>query len=460
MAALLASLLLGVTSAGASEACAAGNGAATSGACAAPLAETGNEEHSLAQLRLAKAGSGRRLGETPPPPTTKEPFKILFTGNSFTYGPPPYDRPDQLALNNLPRLFKLVAESLGKPVIQEEDTIGGCTLLTHLPSRNPEACSDPVPCEKVDHVRFPRVNDSAQCTMPPGINPTKQEYHPCPQTLMRQRHGAWDVIVVQDISYALYVKGVRETYTNPAIKEFAQVARSLGTRQGKTPLIALYMPWAYLNGQLSTAPPGIKAGCFPIGDPAVLAVQDPNWREKTKTFACQGYANAQGAASSMAHGGDVLVPAGLAWQMARGADGDIPAECKKLVDKEYGMKPPLNLSLPLAPSDPSLAMWSGEERGKELYRDKGPNYTSSKYCRPEAENCHVDHHASAEGMYLNALVFFATLFKQSPKGAAIPDGQTVDGMVMPTVSKKVAEALQQIAHDTVMGHMDTWWAGR
>ena len=43
-------------------------------------------------------------------------LNVLFVGNSFTYGPPPYDRADQLVLNNLPRLFKLVATSLNQTV--------------------------------------------------------------------------------------------------------------------------------------------------------------------------------------------------------------------------------------------------------------------------------------------------------------------------------------------------------
>ena len=54
------------------------------------------------------------------------PPRVLFVGNSFTYGPPPYDRTNQSQLNNLPRLFELVANSLGHNVHVAEDTIGGC----------------------------------------------------------------------------------------------------------------------------------------------------------------------------------------------------------------------------------------------------------------------------------------------------------------------------------------------
>lgn len=60
-------------------------------------------------------------------------------------------------------------------------------------------------------------------------------------------------------------------------------------------------------------------------------------------------------------------------------------------------------------------------------------------------------------MYLNALVFYATLFESSPIGAGVPSGQIVDGMTLPTISQEDAEALQHIAHDTVLGNLDAWW---
>jgi hypothetical protein len=44
---------------------------------------------------------------------------------------------DQGPLNNLPRLFALVAQSLGNPVETAEDTVGGCTAWAHRPSACP-----------------------------------------------------------------------------------------------------------------------------------------------------------------------------------------------------------------------------------------------------------------------------------------------------------------------------------
>ena len=44
------------------------------------------------------------------------PLRILFIGNSFTYGPPPYDREDRLQLNNLPRMFKVRADACVRSV--------------------------------------------------------------------------------------------------------------------------------------------------------------------------------------------------------------------------------------------------------------------------------------------------------------------------------------------------------
>lgn len=379
------------------------------------------------------------------------PLKILFVGNSFIYGPPPADREDQTSLNNLPRLFKFIAESLGKEVIQEEDTIGGCPLERHLPSMNPEACVDATRCSPVE--TFPRVNASDRCTMPQGITPTKPTYSPCPQKLLRQPHGAWDVIAVNDHSWSLPVSEIRRKYVHPAIQELAEVAELMAveSRQHK-PLLAFYMTWAYLNGWLRTTPPSGKAGCWVKGDPVDLTYLSPGrWHEKVKDFACQGYAIAQGAASTFGKGLDVLVPAGLAWQAARGSPA-VDRSCKAEVDAEYDMQPPLKLPLPA--SKKRFARWQDERRGSLLYLDKGPDYVSKYSTSPDI---HVDNHASALGMYLNALVFYATLFESSPIGAGVPNGQVVDGMTLPTISQEDADALQQLAHDTVMGNLDVWW---
>ena len=101
-----------------------------------------------------------------------------------------------------------------------------------------------------------------------------------------------------------------------------------------------------------------------------------------------------------------------------------------------------------------------EASAQLLFRDKGPDYDSG-YCD---NGCTIDHHASALGMYLNALIFFATLFETSPIGAAAPNGQTMSGaygsVTLPTISDQDdIAALQQIAHDTVMPYLDAWWAG-
>ena len=65
-----------------------------------------------------------------PPVPPGRTIRLLFSGNSFTYGPPAYQSglgADQGPLTNLPRIFTLVAHSLGTPVSTAEDTIGGCT---------------------------------------------------------------------------------------------------------------------------------------------------------------------------------------------------------------------------------------------------------------------------------------------------------------------------------------------
>ena len=94
----------------------------------------------------------------------------------------------------------------------------------------------------------------------------------------------------------------------------------------------------------------------------------------------------------------------------------------------------------------------------------GEGYVS-KYCN----GCHVDHHASVLGMYLNACILYATLFGRSPVGAATPAGQVADGLELPgddairgdgvvgALTKTEARALQQIAADVVLEDRDQYW---
>jgi len=412
-------------------------------AAAAGAAEEGTSAASMAAWR---SGAEHRWDLNP-----DEPLKILFVGNSFTYGPNPHSYDGQIQpLNNLPRMFKFVAESMGHQVIQEEDTLGGCTLHAHRPSQNPEACTDERFCQPIE---LPRVNRSLECTGPAGITSMNKNSSFCPQRLLRSDYGTWDVIVLQDHSALPTIEAARRTMYYPALREYAAVAKRLNGRSRKRkPLIALYMSWSYYNGGLQLGKG--KTGCWPTRQSRLAYISRGSYRQKMQNSACQGYSLASAAASGLRFGGDVLVPAGLAWQVARGSPA-IPRGCRRAIDEEYGGYPQFgDLDLPLRARNESAVRWRGED-GMHLFRDKGPKYRS-KYC----VDCTIDHHASAAGMYLNALVFYATLFKRSPLGVAVPDGVTVvDGLVLPKVSLEDAEALQQIAHDVVMGNMDTWWKG-
>lgn len=423
-----------------------------------------------------------------PPPTSSPspplplppPYRILFVGNSFTYGPPPFDRPNQSELTNLPRLFKLVAESLGRPVLIGEDTLGGCTLWTHRPSANPEACDSTAVGATCQLVDVARVNRSAGCTVPAGIAIASPTYHPCPQTLMRQPLGAWDAVVVQDQSALPTVRAARDQMLLPAVASFARAVGHIGRRGGiggTRPRLVSYVTWAYLDGSStgvpsrlhpagnSNCPAGTKAGCFPFNTLTSLAQQHGTCHEytaRTQSVPCMSYALARGYAETLAHGADAIVPAGLAWLAARGAP-PLPAELRAAIDAEYadGAGPLARLPLPIPPSNASDARWSTPASAQALYRDKGPDYVS-KYCSlaNSTRDCHVDHHPSATGMYLNALVFYATLFNASPVGAAWPDGtQVVDGMRMPAVGAAEARSLQRIARDVVLPHRRIWWGG-
>lgn len=389
-------------------------------------------------------------------PRKPRPLRVLFVGNSFTYGPPPYDRANQRELNSLPRMFKLVSESLGRPVLVAEDTIGGCTLHVHRPSANPEACPTGGGAPRCKPVRNVRVGPAAACTVDPSVNISSDTYHPCPQLLMRQPLGAWDAVVVQDYSALPTVRAARDAYLLPAVAEFASALAHSGGG-----LLLSYSTWAYLDGSSTgqdgngPCPRGSKHGCFPLGTLRALTPNCTAYDEQTHTVACMTYALARGYAETLSAGADVLVPAGLAWLTARGAP-PIPEGCRASIDEEYpdGAGVLAHLPLPLRASTPSDARWSDDVAAQRLFRDKGPTYRS-RFC---GAGCHVDHHASAISTYLNALVFYATLFGETPAGAAWPDGrQVVDGMRLPAVDADEAGSMQRIAADVVLPHMHVWW---
>ena len=81
-------------------------------------------------------------------------------------------------------------------------------------------------------------------------------------------------------------------------------------------------------------------------------------------------------------------------------------------------------------------------------------------CSSIGDMCKVRVHGNClDGLIYRLVVFFATLFKKSPLGAAAPDGtQRVDGMLLPALgAPEHAPVLQRIARDVVMPHLDTWW---
>jgi hypothetical protein len=232
----------------------------------------------------------------------------------------------------------------------------------------------------------------------------------------------------------------------------------------------------------------------------------------------RGYALAKGyAAVRAATGADALVPAGLAWQAARGWQ-PIGERCREVVDAGFesfggslssssssspSPPPPPLPPIPLLPPNgddrgsvgesaggASLARWSGGEAGGvPLYRDKGPAFTS-KYCSspevpvsvseqggPAGEEgyrnhranrtvpCHIDHHPSAVGMYITAATVFATLTGESPIWAAVPAGELVhfdgdaDGgkvVRLPVIAPADGAAAQRAARDVVAPYLSTW----
>jgi len=127
------------------------------------------------------------------------------------------------------------------------------------------------------------------------------------------------------------------------------------------------------------------------------------YHQSVQSFACMGYSLARAYLSAIGgnHGADMVAPAGLAWQIVRGVE-HIPSDCKALIDKEYDEPLPLDLPMQVeGASMPDLMLFL-----------LGKLNTSSAF--------KIDKHPNIVGQYLNALTLYATLFGESPEGAAGP----------------------------------------
>lgn len=176
----------------------------------------------------------------------------------------------------------------------------------------------------------------------------------------------------------------------------------------------------------------------------------------------------------------MVAPAGLAWQVARGAAPPSEA-CLRKIDPQYrNAVEPAYLDVlrgggdccGVSDADKVASGPACTPNALKLYRDKGPrradgtsDYNSNHYCAPGTGT--TDHHPSLAGMYLNSLVMYATLFGKSPIGAAWPDGQIVNGEALPVAQRHdggeggrpgpvlmdapTALSLQKIAHAVVLG---------
>eukprot|EP00443_Scrippsiella_acuminata_P108469 CAMPEP_0115749650 /NCGR_PEP_ID=MMETSP0272-20121206/94299_1 /TAXON_ID=71861 /ORGANISM="Scrippsiella trochoidea, Strain CCMP3099" /LENGTH=443 /DNA_ID=CAMNT_0003194703 /DNA_START=44 /DNA_END=1373 /DNA_ORIENTATION=+ len=242
----------------------------------------------------------------------------------------------------------------------------------------------------------------------------------------------WDFIVLQDHSTVPLVKGARWEYLYPAVDDF--VARK---KQAK---LVLYMTWAPAWGSPENCPLSTNAPCFPKG-PLSSMIAPPcatnrSWADKMSSFGCATYALARGYLSASTRPGvDLVVPAGLAWQVARG-DVEIPPQCKAAIDAEYPDKPPLDLPLP-----------AGMLREEVLKPERLYIYSGNK----------PDKHPSKVGQYLNALTFYTTLFGEVPYGAAPPVckencygnnwAKTTPGPLDPPLTADQLHALQGAAAD-------------
>mmetsp|Transcript_139261 Transcript_139261/g.444421 ORF Transcript_139261/g.444421 Transcript_139261/m.444421 type:complete len:521 (+) Transcript_139261:3-1565(+) len=300
--------------------------------------------------------------------------RVLFIGNSFTF------------VNDLPQQLAQVANSMGRSVHVATSVIGGCTLYAQRVGEN---------------------NRTAK--------------------LLEQE---WDYIVLQDQSLVPTVKAAREKYLYPAIDDFVH-------RKRRAKLV-LYMTWAPQSG--SQCPLSTNTVCFPLGSLESMTSppcsSDDTYARTVSTFGCAGYTISRAYfEAGQRHGVDMVVPAGLAWQVALGLQA-IPESCRASVDKEYSKPSPLRLPLPFYPSAvPDVQLYMMHADGQ------------------------TGHHPSRIGQYLNALTFYAALFGEAPRSSVQPSCKDqcfgdswvpqVAGTLDPPLAQDQLDALQHAATSAV-----------
>jgi hypothetical protein len=207
----------------------------------------------------------------------------------------------------------------------------------------------------------------------------------------------WDFIVLQDYSALTAFSTTRDKYFYPAIREVVA--------QKKKAKVVLYMTWGYADGIQNACLPEASfpiklEGCWPLGD-LHTSLQAECLRDENSTtlasFPCMGYALARGYTSALSlTGADLVSPAGLAWQVVKGIK-TIPSDCKAAIDQQYpGIT--MNMAFP-----PVLNVTDFPALDLNIWDLDGWNK-----------------HASVVGQYLNALTMYATIFGESPVGAAPP----------------------------------------
>eukprot|EP00755_Sulcionema_specki_P033645 Sspe_Gene.101216::Locus_75813_Transcript_1_1_Confidence_1.000_Length_1081::g.101216::m.101216 len=233
----------------------------------------------------------------------------------------------------------------------------------------------------------------------------------------------WDFIVLQDYSALPTVQKARAEYLGLAVDTFVQ-----NKKRGK---VVMYLTWGYHNGNTASCPSSDNTECFPKGSLASLTSPpcstSSHWHDTVDSFPCMGYALVRGYLDMFRHGVDMVAPCGVSWQVVRGVQA-IPTSCKHDIDQQYNYSLPTDLPYPT----------TGELKDLMLYRTLPGGV--------------IDKHPNVAGQYLNALTFYATLFGESPEGAAAPLPTAKD----PPLTPQQLSGLQKAACDVVLKHKDVW----
>ncbi|CAD7955791.1 unnamed protein product [Amoebophrya sp. A120] len=254
-------------------------------------------------------------------PDEKRKVRVLFVGNSLTYGHSFNDYS-----TNFPRYVYEFASSFGIRIETDEDTIGGCQVRMHLPaildSKEDTNRPDSYSCKCHSD-----LEDNFWKNMD-GAGPLA-----CCQKGLKQQESGYDLISLQDHS----ALGGYATLAN----DFLMPSVELYKNQNPKAQIVMHMVFSpndmsSISGNEFSGCPGSKycwrtyvpndnCRLYPSGEYAAAA---------SKGLTCFQYSLARGYLHGLDHGAAIVAPVGLSMAFARGFAA-LENDCDDVMDRSF-----------------------------------------------------------------------------------------------------------------------------